>query len=909
MSGMEHASATLRELKLYGNKLEQISDLKRLVNLQALFLNDNHISKIEGLDLNRSLTSLRLDGNALESTTGLERLTALKILDLSRNPISKLEGLTALTSLEEFSASGNALTSMEGLSKCTKLLEITLSHNQISKISQLKGLSKLDVLRLDFNKISSLSGLSEDMTYLTELYLANNQITSLEPITTRCPNLETLDVAYNKLETSEATIAPLKPLESLSEVKLTGNPYVESAGAGYRRGVVAELPQLLMLDDYEVTFEDRAPPQEAADDAFAPGVEEMEEFKRKMGIKSVPLDPAGRPILRPPSSGGRPGSSSGRPGSSSGRPGSAYSGGRPGTASGRPGTARAMAALGGGPGVDAPIKAPMMYQRPPSARTGGNSRLMTAVQFEESADAFKEKMDAYRWEMTAVLDALRENIRMPAAEAAAAIRANAAGATPKPLPQTPTMGTLQMPVRNKTASEPTPPGRGAGTAGGDPTGSPRGGAKAGAPAPGPKPTSAGSSRLSGSSSSNPGGFNSATSSSGGPSSSASSALANDPLAYLRDASEGKEALEMFNRLFPEAANPSEKPCDDSSSSYSVEDDEDYDTGEGRPGSRESEGGGGGSESAARRGVIKGPGGRHSAPTSASSSSGTPALSRSGSGKGAGVSAHAGMSASAGAGPPSRIPQRKLSVGSSQPGAIGGELAPLAATPGSPGGARRLPGMAGSRHNFEEERLRGGAGALAGSPRSLVGGLQLTSVPRASGGGAAGVSLVGAGGGGGGTPKASGSGANLLGGVGGATHSPRAAAAPDADLQMWDAGARVPEGGAKSGVGAGAPEEDGFGPDDREVAVESRRRAPLMQGKDGGASYKGFRAPAIKKPGPGANLGMFATGGGPGSVTTTAATKTVAVVKVRRLPSAKGRVMPSAAAEVGEDPSGQLPSQS
>ena len=93
------------------------------------------IVKIDNLSRLRNLTRLFLDNNFIESISGLEMMTSLEWLDLSFNKIRKIENLT----------------------KLRKLKVLALFSNEIVEVENLETLQDLEVLRLGNNKISTKS--------------------------------------------------------------------------------------------------------------------------------------------------------------------------------------------------------------------------------------------------------------------------------------------------------------------------------------------------------------------------------------------------------------------------------------------------------------------------------------------------------------------------------------------------------------------------------------------------------------------------------------------------------------------------------------------------------------------------------------------------------------------------------
>ena len=123
------------ELKLSFSNILKIQNLRGLVKLRKLCLDNNIIAKIEGLG---------------------EELVSLEWLDLSFNNISVVEGLDNLESLTDLSLFHNRIKVVDsGLDKCEKLNLLSLGDNLISDreptISYLRKLRHLQVLKLEGN--------------------------------------------------------------------------------------------------------------------------------------------------------------------------------------------------------------------------------------------------------------------------------------------------------------------------------------------------------------------------------------------------------------------------------------------------------------------------------------------------------------------------------------------------------------------------------------------------------------------------------------------------------------------------------------------------------------------------------------------------------------------------------------
>ncbi|XP_028083671.1 uncharacterized protein LOC114284914 isoform X2 [Camellia sinensis] len=94
------------------------------------------------MDEVRSLLSLRaliLNDNGIVSICRLDQLKELNTLVLSRNPINKLgESLVKVKSITKLSLSDSQLEAIDSLKSCTELKELRLAHNDIKECQIMK---------------------------------------------------------------------------------------------------------------------------------------------------------------------------------------------------------------------------------------------------------------------------------------------------------------------------------------------------------------------------------------------------------------------------------------------------------------------------------------------------------------------------------------------------------------------------------------------------------------------------------------------------------------------------------------------------------------------------------------------------------------------------------------------------
>ena len=139
----------------------------------------------------------------------------------------------------------------------SSLEEVTLHQFEIEKIENLDVYCRhLKILYLQNNIIGRMEGLNK-LKELNYLNLALNNISRIEGID-RCESLRKLDLTLNfvDLEDLEVSMLHLRQVESIRLLYLTGNPCSDWT-TGYRKFVVAMVPQLEELDGTGITATER----------------------------------------------------------------------------------------------------------------------------------------------------------------------------------------------------------------------------------------------------------------------------------------------------------------------------------------------------------------------------------------------------------------------------------------------------------------------------------------------------------------------------------------------------------------------------------------------------------------------------------------------------------------------------
>ncbi len=252
---------------------EQMALLEQIDSFEA------GVSSVEGLEYAPNLRELRLSGSDVEEITPLQDLMSLTALDLNGNPVTDigpLEDLTNLNDLHLCCAGGEpfvdptvfeALTKMEYFNIGDRQIDdellaqivaampdlkmLWLDGNQITDGSVFVGLEDLGHLAVGWNQIEDISFITE-IPGLWSLELRSNPIADFAPLS-EVNQLQVLVIA----DTGLVDISFLEDFTSLVDLDLADNQITDIsalvANAGLGEGDIVNIPgNPLNLEDPEV---------------------------------------------------------------------------------------------------------------------------------------------------------------------------------------------------------------------------------------------------------------------------------------------------------------------------------------------------------------------------------------------------------------------------------------------------------------------------------------------------------------------------------------------------------------------------------------------------------------------------------------------------------------------------------
>lgn len=215
---------------------------------------ESHVSRISHVALNNKQL-VNLDG--LQSVP-LKSCTVMYLYD---NLIPQIEGLNHVPHLKDLYLQNNNIEEITGLEHCPVLEALHLDNNCISHLCGLQANQRLHELKLAGQRIADdvvftfdISTLEQISWSLVTLDLSMCRLVDPRPLSI-LRQLRKLDISDNLIEEGETMSDTLPHLQQLVELSAQGNPVARQQK--YRQNTIVCCDALEMLDDREVTVKER----------------------------------------------------------------------------------------------------------------------------------------------------------------------------------------------------------------------------------------------------------------------------------------------------------------------------------------------------------------------------------------------------------------------------------------------------------------------------------------------------------------------------------------------------------------------------------------------------------------------------------------------------------------------------
>lgn len=235
-----------------------------------MWLNENEITKIDGLEKCTALKSLYLSHNSIKTIQGLESLSNLEVLWICDNKIDVLENLDYLVNLRELWVAGNQIDSIKtSLDSLASLTDLNISGNKICSFKEVLNLNRLPNLKvLSFydphfgeNPICNLCNYQTYVLYhLRNIKKLDTLAISDEAKAFAESTLMRKKMYYNmRIKTIERTFSTLSKLaEKAAKIKLDGlnedlaNLFLKINDIGEEITKIKELQEIYSLKKEEI---------------------------------------------------------------------------------------------------------------------------------------------------------------------------------------------------------------------------------------------------------------------------------------------------------------------------------------------------------------------------------------------------------------------------------------------------------------------------------------------------------------------------------------------------------------------------------------------------------------------------------------------------------------------------------
>ncbi len=242
----------LSELYAEGLGLTQLPYLRN--DMKVLYVSDNALTTLQGLEGSTELRELYAANNRLGSIEALSGCKALQVVDLSSNMLTDLTALEkSCETLREVNVNNNRLTSVRVFENCGELYKLQLNHNAVSQMTLTNQNRSLAIVSAQGNGMTELR-FDQFSGAFKVLNVSDNRLTAADFSNVHFENRAMVNLSRNRIQ----SLSLEKDIE-LNWLLLQDNPLEADAGQiGHGRKIALPYHEKLdvtaLADAYQMYY-------------------------------------------------------------------------------------------------------------------------------------------------------------------------------------------------------------------------------------------------------------------------------------------------------------------------------------------------------------------------------------------------------------------------------------------------------------------------------------------------------------------------------------------------------------------------------------------------------------------------------------------------------------------------------
>ena len=135
--------------------ITSLEPLTKLLFLNKLIINDNHITDLSPLSDLQQIKELNIDGNAISELNVLNNLKMLEVLSIENTKIVDINPLDKMKELRVLNISNTKIKNIKMLSSCTALEELNIANTNVKTLKPIANLSNLRYIKAIGSKVKA----------------------------------------------------------------------------------------------------------------------------------------------------------------------------------------------------------------------------------------------------------------------------------------------------------------------------------------------------------------------------------------------------------------------------------------------------------------------------------------------------------------------------------------------------------------------------------------------------------------------------------------------------------------------------------------------------------------------------------------------------------------------------------